>query len=279
MQNVMIRATEKHDFRTKEAYKTLRTNLEFSGKDVKVIVLTSCTPDEGKTSISLQLAFSMAEAGRKTILVDADLRKSVLLRKYKPGHEKYGLSHYLSGQAELVDTICSTNLENFHVIFAGPVPPNPSELLGGENFKNMIRSLRGDYEYVVIDSPPLGSVIDSAVVAKECDGVVLVIEANAISYKFAQGVKAQLAKTGCRMLGCVLNKVDMTGKGYYGKYYGRYYGAYYGNESSETVTLQETVVKKEKKKSHRDPKFSEVVQEPEQQEESVDFDLIVEETE
>ena len=103
MQNVVIRAIERLDFRTKEAYKTLRTNLSFAGKNVKVISLTSCTPNEGKTSVSFQLCLSLAESGKQTILVDADLRKSVLRGRYKANREKYGLSHYLSGQVELDD--------------------------------------------------------------------------------------------------------------------------------------------------------------------------------
>ena len=247
MQNIAIKGIEKQDFRTKEAYKTLRTNLEFAGKNIKVVSFTSCTPNEGKTSVSFQLALSMAEAGKKTILVDADLRKSVMRGRYKASHEKYGLSHYLSGQVYLEDACCETNVENFYVIFAGPVPPNPSELLGSENFKEMIAKLREEFDYVIIDTPPLGSVIDSAVVAREVDGAVIVIETNAISYRFAQNVKEQLSKTGCRILGCVLNKVNMGTKGYYGyygkyygryygKYYGKYYGNYYGNEDSEKLT-------------------------------------------
>lgn len=220
MQNIMIRTNERQDFRVKEAYKTLRTNLEFSGADKKVIALTSCTEDEGKTSISVQLAISFAEAGKKTILVDADLRKSVMHGRYKATRERYGLSHYLSGQAKAEEAVCATNIPNFHIIFAGQVPPNPSELLGGERFKLLIQRLRAEYEYVIIDTPPLGSVIDSAIVARECDGVILVIEANAISYKFARSVREQLDRTECKILGCVLNKVEIKRDSYYGKYYG-----------------------------------------------------------
>ena len=196
MQNVVIKAIDKQDFRMKEAYKTLRTNLEFAGRSVKVIALTSCTPNEGKTSTSFQLALSLAEAGKKTILVDADLRKSVMRGRYKASHEKYGLSHYLSGQVTLDEAACETNVDNFDIIFAGPVPPNPSELLGNQNFKDMVETLRSSYDYVIIDTPPLGSVIDGAVVARECDGAAIVIESNAISYKFAQTVKDQLEKRG-----------------------------------------------------------------------------------
>ena len=123
MQNVVIRAIERLDFRTKEAYKTLRTNLSFAGKNVKVISLTSCTPNEGKTSVSFQLCLSLAESGKQTILVDADLRKSVLRGRYKANREKYGLSHYLSGQVELDDACCRTNVNNFDIIFAGRFIP------------------------------------------------------------------------------------------------------------------------------------------------------------
>lgn len=248
MQKVAIRAMEKLDFRTKEAYKTLRTNLSFAGKNVKVVALTSCTPNEGKTSLSFQLAMSLAEGGWKTAMVDADLRKSVLRGRYKASHEKFGLSHFLSGQSELEDTVCETNIENFHIIFAGPVPPNPSELLGSDNFKDMLKKLREDYDYVIIDTPPLGSVIDGAVVAACCDGAVIVIESNAVSYRFVQSVKEQLEKAGVRILGCVLNKVNLSSKSYYGKYYekyyGSYYGKYYGNDSEEEKLEPAVPVKK-----------------------------------
>ena len=220
MQNITIRAIEKLDFRVSEAYKTLRTNLEFSGMKVRTISLTSCMENEGKTSISFQLAVSLAEAGRKTILVDADLRKSVLHGRYKATRDKYGLSHYLSGQVGLDEVVCATNIPEFYIIFAGQIPPNPSELLGDDKFKLMIMALREKYDYVIIDTPPLGSVIDSAIVSRECDGVILVIETKAVSYKFARSVKEQLDKAGCKILGCVLNKVELKGDAYYSKYYG-----------------------------------------------------------
>ena len=224
MQTVTFNAIEKLDFRTKESYKTLRTNLEFSGKDRRVISITSSTPNEGKTSVSFQLAMSIAEGGKKVILVDADLRKSVLKGRYKSNAARYGLSHYLSGQASISDIFCKTNIPNFYVIFSGPVPPNPSELLGNDAFRILLEYLRNEYDYVIVDTPPLGSVIDGAVAARYCDGTLIVIESGAISYKFAQKVTEQLEKVDCRILGVILNKVNMSGKGYYGAYYGKYYG-------------------------------------------------------
>lgn len=220
------------DYRSKEAYKTLRTNVEFSGDDIKVIAITSCTPNEGKSSISYELASSFAQGGKKVLLVDADLRKSVLVQRHHRGKVRLGLVHYLVGKYSFEDVCCETDIKNLHMVFAGPVPPNPSELLGNKNFKAMVEKAREEYDLVIIDTPPLGSVIDSAVVAKNCDGVMLVIAHGNISYRFAQKVKEQLDKAECHILGCVLNKVNMSKGsryGYYGKYYGKYYGEYYGN--------------------------------------------------
>ena len=219
---------EKLDYRTNEAYKTLRSNIEFCGAENKAIAVTSCTPGEGKSSVAFNMAVSMADAGHRVILIDADLRKSVLVGRYKTETVRRGLTHYLAGQSTFEEVVASTNIKNLYVAFAGPVPPNPSELLGGKGFHALMDGLRKIYEYIIVDTPPLGSVIDSAVVAKECDGAVLVIESGAISYRFAQRVQEQLSKANCKPLGVVLNKVNVNSKGYYG-YYGKYYGKNYGN--------------------------------------------------
>lgn len=230
METVSITKLINLDFQGNEAYKTLRTNIQFCGSEVKIIGLTSCIPNEGKSSVSLNLAVSMAEAGKKVVFVDADLRKSVIIGRYKIDRPIKGLTHYLSGINKADEIIYRSTIENLHMIFSGPIPPNPSELLGSTKFNNLIQVLGQTYDYVFIDTPPIGSVIDGAVVAKVCDGMIIVVEAKKISYKFAQKVKAQLDKTGCRILGAVLNKVDINEKGYYGKYYGKYYGNYYNGQ-------------------------------------------------
>lgn len=246
MQQVKLRFEKSsNDYRMKEAFKTLRTNIEFCGGEVKVITITSCTPNEGKSSIAVEMAKAFAEAGNRTILLDADMRKSVLVGRYKTGAVKYGLTHCLAGRVDLLDVICETNVPNLYVSFSGPVPPNPSELLGGEKFTSIVRQLRESFDYVIIDTPPLGSVIDAAVTAKNCDGTVFVIENNAVSFRFAQRVKDQLDKADARILGVVLNKVDMSAKGYYGhygRYYGKYYGRYYGRYG-EDESIEKAVVK------------------------------------
>lgn len=216
-----------------EAYKTLRTNLKFCGKENKVIVVTSCLAGEGKSSVSLNLAISLAKSNNKVLLVDTDLRKSVLLRKVTAGGNSKGLSHYLSGQAQLMEVLCATNISNLYLILAGPTPPNPTELLDGKGFEELVKASRNVYDYVIIDSPPLGMVIDSAIIAKESDGAIIVVESKRISRSFAREVKGQMQKSGCPILGVVMNKIDIKNAGgHYGKY-GKYYGKYYGRSEKE----------------------------------------------
>ncbi len=234
MQEVILHFEKDDDYRTKEAFKTLRTNIEFSGDALKVISITSCMPNEGKSSVAMNLAKAFAEAGQRTLIVDSDMRKSVLVGRYKTGAVRLGLTHYLIGRAKIEDVICKSNMKNLFLVFSGPVPPNPSELIGGTRFAEFMGEVRKACDMVIIDTPPLGSVIDAAVAARHCDGTILVIENNAISYKFAQRVKEQLEVTNCRILGAVLNKVDFFAKSYYGNY-GKYYGKYYGRYGDESL--------------------------------------------
>ncbi len=211
-------ALKKLDYYSNEAYNTLRTNIQFCGGDKRVIEFTSCMPNEGKSSVTLNLAVSMAESGKSVLLIDADLRKSVLKARVRLQERVDGLTHYLTGQASVEEIICTTDIPQLHMIFAGPVPPNPSELLNSSLFEELISEQRKKYEYIIIDTPPLGSVIDSAIIARVCDGTIMVVETDAVSYKLAQEVKEQMIKTGCPILGVVLNKVDISKRSYYGKY-------------------------------------------------------------
>lgn len=229
MRKVIFRKNDKLDFKANEAFKTLRSNILFSGKDIKVLALTSATPNEGKTSVSFQLACSFAATGKRVLFIDADIRKSVIAGRYKVDGGAFGLTHYMTGQREMDDVICHTDIENMDVILAGPVSPNPTELLGGLLFTKLLETQRENYDYIIIDAPPLGSVIDAALIARYVDGAIIVVESGMISYKMLQRVKGQLEKSKCRILGVVLNKVDMVHDAYYGNYYGKYYGKYYGN--------------------------------------------------
>lgn len=230
MQMITINQTDTMNFRGKEAYKTLRTNIGFTGEEVKVISITSCMPNEGKSSVTMNLALSIAESGKKVLLVDADMRKSILTGRYKIKNAKYGLSHYLSGQCSLEDACSMTNYENLCMIVAGPVPPNPSELLSNQRFQRMIDQVRKFYDYILIDSPPVGGLADAMITGRVADGVLLIIESGTVSYKYAQSIKKQLELADCKILGAVLNKVDLKKREYYGHYYGKYAGKYYANE-------------------------------------------------
>lgn len=226
---VIFENIEKQDYARREAFNSLRTNLQFCGVDNKVIMFTSCTPNEGKSTVTVELARSLSEDGKKVILIDADLRKSVLVGRHRihSENEMYGLSHFLSGQKKQEDVILQTNFKNFDMIIAGPVAPNPTELLGRERFTRLLADLKEKYDVVLVDCPPLGWVIDAAVIAPNCDGAIIVVESNAISYRYLQDVKKQLEVTGVPILGAVLNKVKVQKGGYYNRYYSGHYKGYY----------------------------------------------------
>ena len=188
MQTINIETNQQDDYQVRESYRNLRTNIFLSGKDTKVVMFTSCGPNEGKSTVTMNLASSIADGGKRVLFIDCDLRKSVLVGRYRVKKGVKGLTHFLSGQNTLEEVIYQTNVPDMDVILAGPVPPNPSELLDSPLFKETVKQMREKYDYVIIDTPPLGSVIDAAIVAQVCDGAVLVIAANQVSYKFAQNV-------------------------------------------------------------------------------------------
>lgn len=217
-----------------EEMKALRTNLQFCGDDKQVILMTSSFSGEGKSTVALDLCRSLTELGKRTLLIDADMRKSVLRKKVIGPVPKKGLSHYLSGQCELKDLIYKTGTPNFSVVFSGAIPPNPTELLSSGRFDELIYLAREYFDYVIVDCPPVGMVVDAAVVAPHCDGSVILIEAGEVKYRMAQDIVARMKATGCPILGVILNKVDRAKHGKYYKYYGKYYGKkYYGYYQSE----------------------------------------------
>lgn len=232
MKKVTMNLPEIKDYRLTEGLNQLKTNLAFCGKDIKVITMTSSVPNEGKSSVSFDLSKTMAEGGKKILMVDADLRKSVLAAKYHIQGIDKGLSHYLTGQAEIEDIIYETETEGFYLTVAGPLSPDPTSLLDSEQFQKFIDKVRDDYDYVIIDAPPLGVVIDAVIIGKYCDGAVLVIEQGVIKRKVVQDVIKQLKRGGVRILGAVLNKVDER-IGAYGAYEYKYSYSYYGHSDAE----------------------------------------------
>lgn len=227
MNTTILNESKKLNYSVREAFKTLRTNFLFCGNDIKTVLITSCVKNEGKSTISIELAKSLAISEKKVLLIDADLRKSVFATRYTTNEgEVIGLSEFLSGQASLDDVVYQTQNPNLSLIFAGAVPPNPVELLGSSKFDELIKTSRAVYDYVIIDAAPLGAVIDASAISAFCDGALLVITANEISYRFAQDVKAQLERSNCKVIGAVLNRVPMKAGSYYNNYYKKYYGKY-----------------------------------------------------
>lgn len=217
MEKIILKLEGSGDFFTQEAYKTLRTNLQFCGQDIRVVAITSCHENEGKTTVTLNLARSLAELGKRVLVIDADMRKSVIAGRHTNVKNPIGLSEVLTGMAALDDSIYTTSRPEVHMIFSGKYPPNPVELLSGKYFTALINGTRKIYDYVLIDTPPLGQVIDAAVVAANCDGVILVMSDNTVRSKQAQEVVGQLRKTDTKILGVVRNNANTKNKPYYGK--------------------------------------------------------------
>ena len=232
----LVRAKAQMIKTLEEYYNTIRTNIQFSGRNLKVITLTSAQSGEGKSTTSVNLAISFAKAGFRTLLIDADTRNSVMSGSFKSNERYQGLTSFLSGNAELSDVICDTTVDNLMVIPAGQVPPNPTSLIQNDNFKSMIETVRGLYDYVIIDTPPLGLVIDAAILAHHSDASLLVVKAGADKRRTITKLKEQLEQSGSVFLGVILNKYDihLDKYGSYGSYGG--YGSYgnYGKSEEKT---------------------------------------------
>lgn len=225
----LIRSELPYEFN--EEMKTLRTNIQFCGNDKQVILMTSTFSGEGKSSVSLELCQSLTELDLRVLLIDADMRKSVFKKRVNGPAPKKGLSHFLSGQCELGEIIYKTSILNLSVVFAGTVPPNPTELLSSPRFEDLLEQGRQFFDYIIIDCPPVGMVVDAAVVAPLCDGTIILIESGEVKYRAAQDVVNRMNTTGCPILGVILNKVNRKKQGkYYGKYYGKKYYGYYSSE-------------------------------------------------
>lgn len=234
MKKITMKDIRKQDYYYSEAIKTLRSNIQFSGSDIKTILLTSCYPNEGKSDITVSLAKELGEIGKKTLFLDADIRKSTLRSRFGIEEETLGLSEFLTGQAGVSDILYNTNFPGMDIVFSGRSAPNPSGLLGSQMFKSFLDALRDVYAYILIDTPPIATVIDAAVVAQNVDGAVLVVESEAISYRVAQRALEQLRMSNCPIIGGVLNKVDTRKDKYYSHYYNKYYSKYgYSNKSGE----------------------------------------------
>ncbi|CJK94664.1 tyrosine-protein kinase CpsD [Streptococcus pneumoniae] len=206
--------------KTEEYYNALCTNIQLSGDKLKVISVTSVNPGEGKTTTSINIAWSFARAGYKTLLIDGDIRNSVMSGVFKSREKITGLTEFLSGTTDLSHGLCDTNIENLFVVQSGAVSPNPTALLQSKNFNDMIETLRKYFDYIIVDTAPIGVVIDSAIITQKCDASILVTATGEVNKRDVPKAKQQLEQTGKLFLGVVLNKLNVQHEKYgsYGNY-------------------------------------------------------------
>ncbi|HEV4777943.1 TPA: polysaccharide biosynthesis tyrosine autokinase CpsD [Streptococcus pneumoniae] len=200
--------------KAEEYYNALCTNIQLSGDKLKVISVTSVNPGEGKTTTSVNIARSFARAGYKTLLIDGDTRNSVMSGFFKSREKITGLTEFLSGTADLSHGLCDTNIENLFVVQSGSVSPNPTALLQSKNFNDMIETLRKYFDYIIVDTAPIGIVIDAAIITQKCDASILVTATGEVNKRDVQKAKQQLEQTGKLFLGVILNKFDVQHKKY-----------------------------------------------------------------
>lgn len=203
-----------------ESIRTIRTNLQFFSvdKELKTIVVTSPTAGEGKSTVSANLAVALAQNNKKVILIDGDIRKSVVHTIFDVNNLK-GLSNLLLDIDKYHNYISKTFVEGLDVITSGPVAPNPSELLHSNAMNTLIDDLSSEYDYVVIDSAPVGLVTDGAVLAAKADGTILVCAQNETDKRILERAKNHLDSVNAHILGVVMNKVPIKGTPYYQNYY------------------------------------------------------------
>ena len=204
-----------------EQYRTVRTNLQFSSvdQDLQTMLLTSAGPGEGKSMTSANLAVVYAQQGKKVLLIDADLRKPTIHYTFRLDNLR-GLSNALVGNMSLQEIVSPSDVGNLDLISCGPIPPNPSELLGSKRMKELVREARQAYDIIIFDTPPVLAVTDAQILANLCDGVVLVVRSKKTEFDAADKAIELLQSANAKILGTILNDRDKKEMNYY-YYYGR----------------------------------------------------------
>lgn len=202
-----------------EQFKTIRTNLQFSSVDgdLKSILLTSAGPSEGKSSTTANLAIVFAQQGKRVLLIDADMRKPTLHYTFRLDNRK-GLSSVLVGEATLEEAVTPSDVSGLELLSCGPIPPNPSELLGSKSMENLHALATSQYDLVIFDTPPVLAVTDAQILANMCDGAIMVVRSNQTEFDEATKAKELLTVGKAKLLGAVLNDRVMKKGQYY--YYG-----------------------------------------------------------
>ena len=235
MKRLEITRFQPLDYACSEAINTLCTNLSFSGAGVKRILVTSCESSEGKTFLSMNMMRTFASLGKRVVLVDADLRRSLIGAKYGQRFtegKNTGLAHYLAGMVGMEEILYETGIPGAYIVPVGREVSNSLSLLNTPRFGQLLDRLAAQADFVLVDAPPTGVIIDAAEIARYCDGTLLAVKYNAISRRELMEVKRQLEMTGCPILGAVLNSVEMDS--YSSKKY--YYKSYYYHKGDNYYT-------------------------------------------
>lgn len=201
---------------TSEAYRTLRTNIQFSSIDQKMSVLmaASAQSGEGKSTTVSNLAVTYAQEGKRVLLIDADMRKPTIHRIFGLSN-RIGLTNVITGQSKASEAIQSGGLASLSVLPSGPVPPNPAELLASQKMKAFVSDMKGVYDMIIFDTPPVLAVADSLIVSSICDGVILVVQEGRVKRDLVRKAKESLERVNAKLIGVVLNNVKRRKEGYY----------------------------------------------------------------
>ena len=205
-----------------EAFRTLRTNIDFSSfdKKIKTLLVTSSSASEGKSTVTANLGVTMALTGKKTLIIDADLRNPTQHKTFSISNN-VGLTNLLINESILFeDALICTNTDNLYVLTTGPLPPNPAELLNSNKMRDFFDFLAKHFDMILVDAPPVTAVTDAAILASYLDGVILVVAAGQTAVDQVRSAKEQLGKVKANILGAVLNKAPKNGSYYYHYYYG-----------------------------------------------------------
>ena len=216
-----ITSLEKPQSNISEAYRTIRTGIEFSNldKDLNIICITSSKKDEGKTTVLSNLGVSFAKIDKKVLLIDADLRNPSISKMFDTSNTQ-GLMDILLGKRNIQDCVKKTKQENLYILTGGTIPPNPAEVLSSKKMSEFIESIKDEYDYIFIDSPPVGVVSDASIISAYSDGVIFVVGANEVDSNLAKIAKERLDSVKANIVGVILNKFKTdTNSEYYNYYY------------------------------------------------------------
>jgi succinoglycan biosynthesis transport protein ExoP len=223
-----------------EAIRHLRTSLmlSVSGGPPEAIVVTSPHPREGKSTISINLAIALAQDGRRVVILDCDLRRPRLHQVFHLDNAP-GLTSYLTGNCNLETIIKPTEVDNLFLVPAGPIPPNPAELLNSQAYKNLLQELRREFNHIIIDTPPTLGFADARVLALQADGVLLVAKHQSTTREAGRLARQYLSQVNARMLGMVLNQIGTNGLRRHDMYYQKYYDRYYAVKQTDSGGLEQ----------------------------------------